>query len=721
MGGIFLVPFIPLVITPSLFFPFVTGKNFAFRIITEILLALWLVLLIKDASYRPKRSWLFAAIAAFVSTIALADILGGNFSKSFWSNYERMEGLVTHLHLLAYFAVVSSVLITEKLWTRFFQTSLVVSLIMAGYGFLQLAGYIVINQGGVRIDGTFGNATYLAVYALFHIFLAWFLLVREKGEENNPWLKWFYIIAIASNLIILYYTATRGAILGLIAGVFASLAIMAVFERENKIVKRLSIGAIAAVFALAGIFLAVKDSSFVRGSEVLSRFASISLTETTTKARFLVWNMAIEGFKERPVLGYGQEHFNLVFNKYYDPKMYNQEQWFDRAHNVFFDWLIAGGLLGILAYLSIFACATYCLWRRMNISLISKSILTGLFAGYLFHNLFVFDNIVSYIMFFSVLAYVNSRARGDDSTQVAPPRTEDKSNLQNTLISLVIIALVFVSYFVNWKGLMASRELIEAIRPQPAGLQSNLEHFKNSLAYDSFGVSEAREQLAQISSQVAAMNAPEDIKREFFELSRSELEKQVSDFPDDTRYELLFGVYLNKFKLYDEAIKHLEKALNLSPKKQIIMFELSSSYISKKEYEKALAILKEAYELEPAFADARDLYAVGAIYAGRNDIARDILIPAYGTVAVPQDSFVNAYAAAGDYRTVVEIWQKRIKELNETGSDNPQFHISLAAAYLKNGERQKAISELETAIKLNSNFKDQGEYYINEIKAGRNP
>ncbi len=720
ISTIFLVPFIPLIVAPSLFFPFVTGKNFAFRIITEIILTLWLILLFKDASYRPKKSWLLWAITAFVSIVALADIFGDNFSKSFWSNYERMEGLITHLHLLAYFLVISSVLITEKLWVRFFQTSLVVSLVMAGYGFLQLAGKIVINQGGVRIDATFGNAAYLAVYALFHIFLAWFLFTKEK---SNFWLKALYVTAIALNSIVLYYTATRGAILGLIAGAFLTLAIIAIFEKENKLAKKLSLTVIIAIIALFGIFLSVRKTNFVEKSQTLSRLASISLTETTTKARFLVWDMAIEGFKERPVLGYGGENFNLVFNKYYDPKMYNQEQWFDRAHNVFLDWLIAGGLLGILAYLSIFACAIYCLWRRMNISLIPKSVLTGLFAGYFFHNLFVFDNIVSYIMFFSVLAYIYSQMPVKEIAKetFSAPKKQKSTNLEHVYIPLVILGFIFVSYFVSWKGFMASRELIEAIRPQPSGLQSNLEHFKNSLAYNSFGVSEAREQLAQVSSQVAAMNAPEDIKQKFFEFGRDELIKQTNDFPNDARYELLLSVYLNKFKLYDEAIKHLEKAASLSPKKQAIKFELTSSYISKKEYDKALTTAKETYELEPAFADARDLYAVAAIYAGRNDIAQDILISAYGTMAVPQDIFVNAYVSVGDYQTVVLIWQKRISDLNKIGEDNPQFHISLAAAYLKNGERQKAILELEQVIKLNPSFKNQGEYYINEIRAGRNP
>lgn len=712
-----MVPFIPLIITPSLFFPFIAGKNFAFRILTEILLALWLILLFKDASYRPKRSWLLWAIAAFVSVIAIADIFGENFSKSFWSNYERMEGLITHLHLFAYFLVSSSVLITEKLWTRFFQTSLVVSLVIAGYGFLQLAGKIVINQGGVRIDATFGNATYLAVYALFHIFLAWFLFTREKA---NVWLRWLYIIVIIVNSIIVYNTATRGAILGLIGGTLVTLAIAAVFEKENKSFKKFSVAAIVTIIALSLGFLLIKETTFVKKSQVLSRLSSISIEEVKNDARFLVWDMAIQGFKERPILGYGEESFNLVFNKYYDPRMYNQEQWFDRAHNVFLDWLIAGGLLGILAYLSIFACALHCLWRRMNIPLISKSVLTGLFAGYFFHNLFVFDNIVSYMMFFSVLAYIHSQMEKGEASPV-PAKDWESSNLKHIYIPLVVLGFLFVAYFVNWKGFMAGRELIEAIRPQPAGLTSNFDHFKKSLAYNSFGVSEAREQLAQISSQIATMNAPEDIKQKFFEFGRDELIKQTKDFPNDARYELLAGIYLSKFKLYDEAVKHLEKAASLSPKKQTIKFELASLYISKKEYEKALNLLKQTYELEPNFADARDLYAVAAIYAGRTDIVKDVLMPVYGTTAVPKDEFVNAYAAVGDYQTVVLIWQNRISELNKTGEDNPQFHVSLAAAYLKTGERQKAIKELETVIKLNPNFKNQGEYYINEIMAGRNP
>ena len=41
--------------------------------------------------------------------------------------------------------------------------------------------------------------------------------------------------------------------------------------------------------------------------------------------------------------------------------------------------------------------------------------------------------------------------------------------------------------------------------------------------------------------------------------------------------------------------------------------------------------------------------------------------------------------------------------------------------YLANEERTKAIAELEKATELNPEFKAQADYYIGEIRAGRNP
>ena len=40
--GLFAIPLLPLYVSSSMLFPFITGKNFAFRIIVEIAFIFWL-------------------------------------------------------------------------------------------------------------------------------------------------------------------------------------------------------------------------------------------------------------------------------------------------------------------------------------------------------------------------------------------------------------------------------------------------------------------------------------------------------------------------------------------------------------------------------------------------------------------------------------------------------------------------------------------------------
>ncbi len=67
------------------------------------------------------------------------------------------------------------------------------------------------------MDGRLGNATYLAVYALFHVFFAVLLFVRER--KDAVMLRTAYVAAGAVNLIALYGTATRGAVVGLLGSI----------------------------------------------------------------------------------------------------------------------------------------------------------------------------------------------------------------------------------------------------------------------------------------------------------------------------------------------------------------------------------------------------------------------------------------------------------------------------------------------------------------------
>ena len=160
-------------------------------------------------------------------------------------------------------------------------------------------------------------------------------------------------------------------------------------------------------------FLVSKDNGFYQQKRGSYCFARISLTETTTESRLTIWKMSWQGFKEKPVFGWGQENFNLVFNKYYEPILYKQEPWFDR-YNVFFDRLTTNGIFGLLSYIGLLGAALYYLWaKRKNtgLSVEDSAIFGSMFIAYFFNNLFVFDNLISLILFATFLAYVSFRSK----------------------------------------------------------------------------------------------------------------------------------------------------------------------------------------------------------------------------------------------------------------------------------------------------------------------
>jgi cytochrome c-type biogenesis protein CcmH/NrfG len=709
---IFLVLLVPLIkMTSTMFFPFITARNFYFRFLVEVMFGAWLILALRDVEYRPRWNWLLASLVAFLVVLGFADAFGMNPYKSFWSNFERMEGLVTILHLAAYAVVMACVLRTEKWWNYLIASSIGVSLIVTATGFLQLAGLVKINQSGTRLDANFGNSDYLAVYLLFHIFLTAFYALHYT---KNKIVRWACAVIILLEMIILYYTATRGVGLGLLAGIGLASLLVAILERTNK---KLRMGAISVLIILAlgtGVFFLIRKTSFVNSSDVLSRYSSISLGDVTTQSRFLIWHMAWEGFKERPILGWGQENFNYVFNKYYNPQMYAEEQWFDRTHDIVFDWLIAGGALGLITYLSIFAFIIYYLWKQddLVLSKLEKSLLTGLLAGYFFQNLFVFDNLTSYMLYFLIFAYVYGKSQG---APLWASKTISADTVDRIYAPIIVVLTCVAIYFAVIIPYLQNTTLLQAISPQQAGVPENLALFKKVFDYNSLGNAEAREQLVQIGIQIAQANVDPTVQQQFDQLVRQQYQLQLAQTPQDARYFLFYGSYLDNTGHPSEALPFLQKAAALSPGKQSILFELGSAYMNMKDYDDGLATMKQAYEADTADNDALINYAVAAVYDGKVDLAKQLTDNLM--VTNDDDRLVTIYVATKEYAKLVEVWQAKVKN----DPTNAQDLVSLAAAQLQVGDRTDAIADIQKAIELDPDFKTQGETYIRQIQGGGNP
>lgn len=732
--GLFLIPPVALIIggnifgkillpgVGDLFFPFITAKAFYFRIIVEIIFTLWVVVALFDSKFRPRMTPVMWAIGATLAVLTLSTIFGENPYRSFWSNYERMEGLVAYLHLFAFFVVITSVFKSATDWKKFFFVSFGASFIVSLYAYFQSLGLIRLYQSGERVDATFGNSAYLAIYIIFNIFLALYFLISAKGgsvsggKENRNWSRYILTSLILFELPVVFLTATRGAILGLAGGIVL-FALLYALLNPARIYRKVALGTIGLVLVLIGVFWAVRNTSFVRQNYVLGRFANLSFSEQTTKSRFTIWKMSFRGFKEHPILGWGLENYDIVFNKYYEPELWPQEPWFDRAHNVVFDWLIAGGVLGLAAYLSIFISALYMMWKTRD--RVAGTVFLSLFAVYFFHNLFVFDNLVSYFMFFSVLGFIHSMYNAKHNESTNPIVLPKKASY---LVSAAVIMVfpVFL-YFVGIKPIRASNTLIDTLEHIAInGAQTDLilSDFEKVLSYQTLGTPEAREQLFTYADNVLKSQLSPAEKEKVFLKAVSEMKKQTTEQPKGARgYVFLAGLYSNAGH-FDEALATLEKALALSPKKQQMFFLKADIYIKKGDVKTGRGLLEEAYNLDPNFGDAARNYAMALILDGKDAQAEKVIERMFGKNNPPVAVQIwSAYARAGNFAKARDILIVAV----ERDPGNISIRLTLASMYLNLGERAKAIGEIQKSIEFSPSFKEQGEYFISEIKAGRNP
>ena len=699
---VFALPIVPCVVAYSMFFPYITGKNFDFRILVELMAGGYLALATMVPKYRPKRSWLLLAFAAFVLIMGIADLQGVNPIKSIWSNYERMDGWVTIAHLLVYMVVAASVLQTENLWKRLFQWSLFISVLLSFLGFMQVAGIAATGQGGsgglgARIDATFGNPIYLAVYMMFQVFIAgllWVQMWKNVSEGRRLWPSLAYGTAIILDIFALLFTGTRGATLGLLGGALLALILYAFQGQASRRLRYITVAIVAVGIICAGGLKLAKNTSFVHSIGFLDRLASISLSDDTTMARLINTETALKGIAERPILGWGQENFAIVFDKYYDPRMYAQEQWFDRVHDTVFDMWVAGGTLGLLAYLSIFFAALWALWKKATFSSAERSILTGLLAGYFVQNLTVFDNVTSWILFGTVLGYIAFRTA---ETAHTPVLFEKELLPQSATPIVTVLGLALgacMIWFINYPAYAENIAIIAALQPPQKiqDLDTSFANFENAISYHTFGDQEAREQFAQRAMQVLGVSqVPADVKQKFVDTSIKELDAQIIMSPLDARFPLFAGGVLSSAGNYTKAQVYLEKAHELSMKKQTILFQLAQNAILQGNAATGVDDFKQAYELDTDYGAARDYYVAALIDAGNDQAADVVLAPYVASGAAATQQITQAYAGKNEYQKLVPIWNAYVAHNPKDKSG----YMTLASVYYKLKDTMNAVATLQ--------------------------
>jgi O-antigen ligase len=707
LAGAFLMPFVVFVFSNDLFFPYVGGKNFAFRIIAEIIFFAWVALMFLDAEYRPRKNAIIYAILGFTGIMGVATIFSFNPLQSFWSDFERMEGYVTLLHLAGYFLALSSVMQVQKKWTWLFRIMLGVSVAIGMGGLAELGE-------ANRVAGILGNAAYLGSYAMLHAGLALFLLVRPSISRIE---RYVYGAVAFFNLWVMYNTATRGAMVGFIVGAIIAALLYTFFARaqEEKRFRMISGGVIAMLIIIGGVFFAVKDSSFVTENRVLKRFASISLEDKTTRSRLLVWNLALEGWKERPILGWGQENFDYVFLKHYDVRLYDQEPFFDRAHNIFLDWLIAGGVLGLLGYLSLYGALLFVLWKS-NLSVGEKSVMSGIVLGHGAQNFFVFDTITSYLVLYTLLSYVSARS-------IQEERIGEKWHLPSSfslpLAGVAVVLGIWVLIVANIPAMGTSKAIIDmkriAVRSQITEEEA-VSAIERATEHTFLGRTEARQHLVQTAQELYSKeNVSPDVRDAVYAFAEEEIRDECESHPLHPKPWYIASVLFSVYGNHDDARAYLDTALSLSPEK--IQFMLSQALILMRagEYDSAIEIAKDAYDMMPVYNSAIAVYIRTLLSVDRIDDAAAVLGSVPDDVYLPERTIAAVFAEEKRYMEAIRIWGDVLEEATRNGTVDADMYTAYASFHLNLGKVDVARHILEEAIVRFPDFKEQGTAYLNQL------
>lgn len=457
---------VPLIALPDHFiYPFVVPKVLAFRSLTAVALGLWLLLWIAwPERYRPRVTATSCGLAVFLVSYLASTLLGVDPYRSLWDTHERMLGLFTLVHFAAFYLVASTVLRTWVAWRGLFRVFLGMCLIVFAISFLQrwVNPELLGNALQDRVGSTLGHPAYLAGLAVTAVIIAVLLAFREK---RRGW-KAAALVVGALGVLALSISETRGGLLALSGGLVAlALAYAIVVPDDLTLSLRLRPRRLLVSLALGGLLLGSAPFflSGVEGLPGLRRFRDLSLSSAGVGTRIAAWQIALEAFQERPVVGWGPNCFSAAFDLHYRPELLQygfEETWFDDAHSVPLNTLTEQGVPGLLAYLALLGtplCLLWWRWRRGRADRHVVCAATAFVTAHLIQSAFVFESPSSWLYLVLLLAFF------DAELGEAPAPIDGQARIHRG-VALAVLGLVALLLWGELRAAQSNMAGLSAVR-----------------------------------------------------------------------------------------------------------------------------------------------------------------------------------------------------------------------------------------------------------------
>lgn len=595
-------------------------------ILTIAIVASWLIKMIIEKRFIFQRTILDFPLIFFLISQIISTISSIDQHTSLWGYYSRSNGgLLSTISYLSLFWAFNTHLDKKKV-LAIIRYTLISAFLVAAYGIAEHFGIDAQywkQQVQLRVFSTLGQPNWLAAWLVALIPLTW-ALTLSKGKRSL-----FFFLNLVFYVCLLF-TKSRSGLIGL------AFAYLIFWGMQTLKIKRLTKPFIIVSLIFITTTIIIGSPWTPNASQLIRKISPQPLLETETPVseapqpvpfisesgdiRKIVWQGAIETWKNYPIFGTGVETFAYSYY-WHRPRAHNDvSEWdflYNKAHNEYLTILANTGITGLLAYLSI--VSAFIVWSLKNKA--KNKLIPAFLAGYisiLVTNFLGFSVVSVNLLFFLMPAMGIVLVRKEEK-KTEKQKYQELSQKRKTGIALIFLlaSYFFICLIKFWYAdtrFALAEKFNNAAWYENAyqeleialSLHYHEPYYHNEIAYSLAGLATLADQEkdASLSAQLVELA-----------ISESDHALKISPYhlnfwKERAKIFILLSSIDSEYQ--QNALDTLLKAAEIAPTDAKIYYNLGLLYSHLNQDQTAIKTIEKTIELKPNYAKAR--YALALFY-----------------------------------------------------------------------------------------------------------
>lgn len=592
-GLLFLVP---LILWPHTSEVFEFNKIVVTYVFTTLIVGAWAIRMIIENKFILRRTLLDIPLLVFLTSQIISTILSIDPSTSFFGYYSRFNGglLSTICYSLLYWAFVSNLNQKQALFTV--HCSLFTAVLVSLYGVAEHFGidkHVWVQDVQSRVFSTLGQPNWLAAYLVALIPISFTIY-------HLP----FNILLSSLFFTTLLFTKSRSGLLGFIVAmiIYWSFILFKNFKNNLKpfLISNFSFLILALII---GTQFTPNLSSLVNHSvskSVIQKEVGPALETGGTESgeiRKIVWKGALDIFKNYPVFGTGVETFAFSYYQF-RPIAHNMvSEWdfiYNKAHNEFLNIMANSGIFGITSYLVLVIYSIIQMIKSKKYDFLAGVI------GLHITNFFGFSVVPTQLQLFlfpaiSLVLSIQYEVHSEHKKQLI---TNQKLLIFCILGTAYCVLFAISKYWYSDYLYNLGKNYNSANKPDIA------------IIYLQKAIKNAPKQALYHNELATSYTTLSSLDKNYTEKAASETKIASTLSPKNINViKSQFGVYIRLSEIDTsyavEAKKTLDQAILMAPNDPRLIYNLGLMFARSGQFSEAVKILEKAIELKPNYDDPK--------------------------------------------------------------------------------------------------------------------